>query len=104
MIRDIQLKRGSYVVDAGCGPGLWIPLLARATGLQGRILGADISTESLVTASRRSHGKWDQGIVRHKRSTREKLPGPAGNVDISFMPKRRPELPDPVRTFACLCR
>src|SRR5258708_33063202 len=56
MIQDIQLKRGSYVVDAGCGPGLWIPLLARATGLQGRILGGGISTEALVTANRPGHG------------------------------------------------
>src|SRR5258708_33508370 len=71
MIRDIQLKRGSYVVDAGCGPGLWIPLLARATGLQGRILGVDISTESLVTANRRSHGKWYQRMVQYKRSRSE---------------------------------
>jgi len=42
MIRDIQFKRGSNVVDAGCGPGLWTPLLARAIGLQGYILGVDI--------------------------------------------------------------
>src|SRR5258707_5413526 len=69
MIRDIQLKRGSYVVDAGCGPGLWIPLLARATCLQGHILGLDISAESMLTAKRRIHGKCYQRIILYKRST-----------------------------------
>jgi len=53
MIRDIGFKRGSFVVDAGCGPGLWTPLLARAIGYQGRILGVDVSPEALVTAYKR---------------------------------------------------
>src|SRR5260370_40327946 len=69
MIRDIQLKRGSYVVDAGCGPGLWIPLLARATGLQGRLLGGGISTQSLGTANRRREWEWYQRQVHFKRNT-----------------------------------
>src|SRR5258707_13038371 len=87
MIRDIQLKRGSYVVDAGCGPGLWIPLLARGTGLQGRILGGDISTESLVTANRRSHWKWYQRMVRYKAMTLAQLHVTSGSVDITFRAK-----------------
>src|SRR6266446_6892538 len=104
MIRDIQLKRGSYVVDAGCGPGLWMPLLARATGLQGRILGVDISAESLVTANRRSHGKWYQRLVQYKRSTLEQLPVPPGTVDIIFSANVSQYLPDPVSTFAAMGR
>ncbi|MBV9708576.1 MAG: hypothetical protein JO125_14355, partial [Chloroflexi bacterium] len=36
MIRDLNLKKGSFVVDAGCGPGLWTPLLASAIGSRGR--------------------------------------------------------------------
>src|SRR6202022_2986761 len=58
MIRDLQLKAGSLVVDAGCGPGLWTPLLAQAIGIYGRIIGVDISVEALLTAQQRSHGKW----------------------------------------------
>jgi ubiquinone/menaquinone biosynthesis C-methylase UbiE len=104
MIRDIQLKRGSYVVDAGCGPGLWIPLLARATGLQGHILGVDISAEALVTANRRSHGKWYQRMVQYKRSILEQLPVSPGTVDIIFSANVSQYLPDPISTFAAMGR
>src|SRR5206468_6291013 len=58
MIRDLQLRAGSFVVDAGCGPGLWTPLLAEAIGPQGQIVGVDVSAEALVTAQRRSYGQW----------------------------------------------
>ena len=57
MVRDLHLKRGSYVVDAGCGPGLWTPLLARAIGPRGHITGIDISPAALITAQQRSQGQ-----------------------------------------------
>src|SRR5258708_15822725 len=63
MIRDIRLKRGSYGVDAGCGPGLWIPLLARAIDPPGRIFGLDLSPEALVTPQRRPQHSWNQIIL-----------------------------------------
>src|SRR5258708_32303363 len=66
MIRDIRLKRGSYVVDAGCGPGLWIPLLARAIVPPGRLFGVDLSPEGLVAAQRRSQDNWDHRIVQYQ--------------------------------------
>src|SRR5712692_6844310 len=74
MIRDLRLKRGSYVVDAGCGPGLWTPLLARAIGSRGRITSVDISAEALVTAQRRSQGKWYAHQVNYKQGLLERLP------------------------------
>ncbi len=84
MIRDIRLKRGSYVVDAGCGPGLWIPLLARAIDPLGHILGVDLSPEALVTAQRRSQDNWYQRMVQYKLGTLEHLPVKPGTVDIIF--------------------
>ena len=53
MIEDLHVEPGSSIVDAGCGPGLWTPLLAQAVGPQGHILGIDISTEALITAQSR---------------------------------------------------
>src|SRR5579875_2022920 len=58
MIRDLHLKRGSNLVDAGCGPGLWTPLLARALGPSGRIINVDVSAEALITAQQRNRGQW----------------------------------------------
>src|SRR3954470_15127310 len=53
MIRDLGIEQGSFVVDAGCGPGLWTPFLAEAIGPTGRILGVDISPKALITAQER---------------------------------------------------
>src|SRR6266699_943905 len=104
MIRDIRLKRGSYVVDAGCGPGLWIPLLARAIDPLGHILGVDLSPEALVTAQRRSQGNWYQRMVQYKLGTLEHLPVKPGTVDIIFSANVSQYLPDPVATFAAMGR
>ena len=104
MIRDIRFERGSKVVDAGCGPGLWVPLLARAIGLQGHILGVDISPEALITAHRRSQGKWYQGLVQYKHSSLEQLPVAFRSVDIIFSANVSQYLADPVTTFAAMSR
>ncbi len=102
MIRDIRFKRGSRVVDAGCGPGLWTPLIARAIGYQGYIMGVDISPEALITANRRMHGKRYERIVQYKHGSLEQLPVPFGSVDIIFSANVSQYLPDPVTTFAAM--
>jgi len=104
MIRDIHFKQGSYIVDAGCGPGLWTPLLARAIGYQGQILGVDISPEALVTAHKRAQGKWYESIVKYKRSLLEQLPVAPSSVDLIFSANVSQYLPDPVSTFAAMGR
>jgi len=102
MIRDLHLKKGSYVVDAGCGPGLWTPLLARAIGQYGSILGVDISPAALVTAHRRSQGKWYHRQVQYKQGTLEQLPIQPGSADIIFSANVSQYLSDPVAIFAAL--
>jgi ubiquinone/menaquinone biosynthesis C-methylase UbiE len=104
MIRDISFKHGSYIVDAGCGPGLWTPLLARAIGYQGRILGVDVSPEALVTAYKRMHGKWFERMIKYKRGLMEQLPVPYGSIDLIFSANVSQYLPEPVTTFATMGR
>jgi ubiquinone/menaquinone biosynthesis C-methylase UbiE len=102
MIRDLQIKPGSLVIDAGCGPGLWIPLLARTIGSEGRIIGVDISAEALVTAHRRGAGKWYQSQVQYKQATLEQLPVAPGSAHLIFSANVSQYLPDPVYTFAAM--
>lgn len=102
MIRDLHLEEGSFVIDAGCGPGLWTPLLAQAIGVKGTILGIDISTEALVTAQRRSHNTWYRQQVQYKRATLEQLPVEQGTADVIFSANVSQYLPDPVATFAAM--
>ena len=104
MIRDISFKLGSYIVDAGCGPGLWTPLLARAIGYQGRVLGVDVSTEALVTAYKRMHGRHYERIVKYKHGLLEQLPVTYGSVDFIFSANVSQYLPEPVTTFAAMGR
>jgi len=104
MIRDLQLKAGSLVVDAGCGPGLWTLLLAQAIGVRGRIIGVDISVEALVTAQQRSHGEWYRRQVQYKCASLEQLPIAPGTADVIFSANVSQYLPEPGNTFATLGR
>lgn len=104
MIQDLHLKDGGKVVDAGCGPGLWTPLLAKAIGSQGRIIGVDLSAEALVTARQRGCGQWYERQVRYKQSSLEHLPVANGSVHTIFSANVSQYLPEPVKTFAMLGR
>ncbi|MBV8695581.1 MAG: methyltransferase domain-containing protein [Ktedonobacteraceae bacterium] len=102
MIRDLNLKKGSFVVDAGCGPGLWTPLLASAIGSRGRILGVDIATEALITAQRRNKNKWYRWQVQYKLAPLEQLPIRQRKADVIFSANVSQYLPDPAATFAAM--
>ena len=104
MIRDLRLQRGSFVVDAGCGPGLWTPLLAQSIGPAGYILGVDISPEALVTAQRRSAHRPYRQQVQYKRAYLEQLPIEYGTADTIFSANVSQYLSDPVTTFAAMGR
>lgn len=45
MLDDLPITRGGRVLDAGCGPGLMFPALARKVGPAGRIDGVDIAPD-----------------------------------------------------------
>ena len=102
MIQDLQLAEGSFVVDAGCGPGLWTPLLAQMVGHKGRILGIDISMEALVIAQSISTNVRYRQNVQYKRATLDQLPIEYGSADHIFSANVSQYLPDPVATFAAM--
>ena len=52
ILRSIQLPVGSCGLDAGCGVGLQIPLLAEAAGPQGHVTGLDILPQFVQETSR----------------------------------------------------
>ena len=104
MIQDLQLTPGSKIVDAGCGPGLWTPLLARAIGPRGRIIGVDLSAEALVTARQRGRDQWYEGQVSYKQGSMEHLPVASGSINTIFSANVCQYVPEPVETFATLGR
>jgi demethylmenaquinone methyltransferase/2-methoxy-6-polyprenyl-1,4-benzoquinol methylase len=52
-IQALGLKPGDTVVDIGCGTGLTFPLLVKAVGPRGRIIGIDLSSDMLEQAQQR---------------------------------------------------
>ena len=52
----LGLRPGDTVVDIGCGTGLNFPLLARAVGRHGHVVGIDASAQMLAQAGRRRLG------------------------------------------------
>jgi ubiquinone/menaquinone biosynthesis C-methylase UbiE len=102
MILDLHVKPGSFVVDAGCGPGLWTPLLAQAVGPHGHILGIDISAEALITAQRRCAYSHYRHMVQFKHAMLDQLPVTHGSVDLIFSANVSQYLADPVATFRAI--
>ena len=49
-IRELGLREGSHVLDAGCGIGSHLSLLAEQVGPAGRVTGLDMSSDNLAVA------------------------------------------------------
>ena len=104
MVRDLHLAQGSIVLDAGCGPGLWTPLLAQAVGPLGQIIGVDVSAEALATARQLSQNYWYAQQTDYRQGSLDRLPVPPGSIDVIFSANVSQYLPDPIQTFAALGR
>lgn len=52
-VRLLQLKRGDRVVELGCGTGINFPFIIEQIGLEGRLIGVDISSKMLEFAKQR---------------------------------------------------
>jgi ubiquinone/menaquinone biosynthesis C-methylase UbiE len=58
-VRALRLRPGGTVVDIACGTGQNFPLIERAIGPDGRIIGVDLTDAMLAQAERRvEHNGW----------------------------------------------
>ena len=48
MVRSVGFQRGWRVLDAGCGGGSYLPLLAELVGPQGHISAVDLAPENVA--------------------------------------------------------
>ena len=63
-VRALGLVPGQTVLDVGCGTGLNLPLLARAVGASGCVIGIDVSDGALARARSRTRGLSQVTLVR----------------------------------------
>jgi demethylmenaquinone methyltransferase/2-methoxy-6-polyprenyl-1,4-benzoquinol methylase len=62
----LQLQRGDCVIDLGCGTGLSFPLLMKAVGTEGHLVGVDVSSEMLACAQERvKRANWENVQLVH---------------------------------------
>lgn len=57
MLRSVGLERGWRVLDAGCGGGSFLPLIAEAVGPGGSIASFDIAPDNVTRAEARMAGR-----------------------------------------------
>jgi demethylmenaquinone methyltransferase/2-methoxy-6-polyprenyl-1,4-benzoquinol methylase len=84
-IRELRLKTGDTVVDAGCGTGLNFTLLRRAVGPSGRVVGVDLTDAMLAKARERvaRHG-WENVELVEADLARFEFPAPISGILASF--------------------
>ena len=84
-VRSLRLARGDTVVEIGCGTGLNFPLLERAVGPEGRIIGVDLTDAMLDQARRRvtRHG-WRRVELVHADAARFAFPSRVAGILSTF--------------------
>jgi arsenite methyltransferase len=53
LLRSVGLRRGWHVLDAGCGAGGFLPLIAAEVGPTGRITALDLAPENVAVVAQR---------------------------------------------------
>ena len=74
-------ERGARIIDVGCGPGFFLPLLADQVGPGGEIVACDIS-QSHLDRARRTYGDTIGGCkVHYQLANAVELPFPDASYD-----------------------
>ncbi|URM89277.1 methyltransferase domain-containing protein [Streptomyces sp. MRC013] len=83
-LRGAGIRPGQHVLDAGCGPGDFLPHLAALVGPDGRITAVDLAEENATLAATRARD-WDLPCpVRVERENLLRLPYPDDHFDAAW--------------------
>ncbi len=56
IIRSVGIERGWHVLDAGCGAGSFVPLIAEAVGSRGKVTAVDHAPDNIERVEQRLKG------------------------------------------------
>lgn len=77
LLNSFRLRKGSQVLDLGCGTGILFPHILKAVGRKGRLYGVDLSEQMLFEARR----KYPHENIFLIRALAENLPFLPESVD-----------------------
>lgn len=79
-----RIRRGAEVADIGTGTGLFVPLLSRAVGPQGKVYAVDIA-EDFVEYVEKKAGEAGLKNVETVHCTERSVELPANSIDVAFI-------------------
>lgn len=94
-IDRLGLQPGDTVVDLGCGPGSNFPLLSRAVGDSGRVIGCDVNPAMVETAIERAERNGWRNVDVMQVDVTEPLPIDACDAAVATLALST--IPDPER-------
>ena len=82
--KQLELEPGMAVADVGAGTGLFMDLLSRAVGPEGKVYGVDIAPKLIDYMRERAEKKGHTQFVPHL-CTERSVELPANSVDVVFV-------------------
>ncbi|MHA1360755.1 MAG: methyltransferase domain-containing protein [Candidatus Helarchaeota archaeon] len=83
MIESLNFKPGDTVLDLGCGPGLWTPLLAEQIKPDGHVTGMDISKDLIEYATKNLEEDLEDNI-EYQTGDFHNIPFKDNTFDVTF--------------------
>lgn len=96
-IKALKLRAGDIVVEIGCGTGLNFPLLEKAVGPKGKIIGVDLTDAMLSQARRRIEENWSNVELVQSDVALYQFPPEVDGVFSSFALTLSPEFDSVVK-------
>ncbi|MBD3253911.1 MAG: methyltransferase domain-containing protein [Candidatus Lokiarchaeota archaeon] len=84
MIAELGLKDGDKVLDLGCGPGLWTPMIAEEIAPHGNVVGVDFSAPLIEYAKKNKNSHYCKDIMEFRRGDFYDLPYDDDSFDVVF--------------------
>lgn len=83
MLRSVGIQPGARVLDAGCGSGSYLPLLAELVGPAGAITALDLAPDNIaIVEERLETGDWPCPVTTLVASLADPLPYPDDSFDV----------------------